>query len=148
MNPAWNILDPASPSPVRERQLAINRRQLFGRAATGIGAAALASMLGCETGRAEGSAGLPNVAPRAKRVIYLFQNGGPTHVDLFDYKPELSRIHGQPVPAEYLQGKRFSTMTGDPSGKLMLQPVEPYRQYGGKRRVGERSHAPHRRHRR
>lgn len=130
MNSAWHLLDPASPSPVRDRQLAINRRQLFGRAATGIGTAALASLLGRESGRADTGVTLPNLTPKAKRVIYLFQNGGPTHVDLFDYKPKLSQVHGQPVPDGYLGGKRFSTMTGDPTGKLMLQPVEPFRQHG------------------
>ncbi|MBL9151824.1 MAG: DUF1501 domain-containing protein [Verrucomicrobiales bacterium] len=130
MNSAWHLLDPASPSPVRDRQLAINRRQLFGRTATGIGTAALASLLGREAGRADTGVTLPNLTPKAKRVIYLFQNGGPTHVDLFDYKPKLSQVHGQPVPDGYLGGKRFSTMTGDPTGKLMLQPVEPFRQHG------------------
>lgn len=72
----------------------------------------------------------PHFAPKAKRVICLFMNGGPTHVDLFDWKPELARLHGTPVPDSYLGGKRFSTMTGEASGKLMLAPVEPFRQHG------------------
>ncbi len=133
MNRAWQILDPAAPSPVLESRLAVNRRQFFGRSATGIGVAALASLLGRDgllAGPERGLPGLPHLAPRAKRVIYLFQNGAPTHVDLFDYKPRLHELHGQPVPEEYLQGKRFSTMTGNPAGKLMLQPIEPFRQHG------------------
>src|SRR5262249_35024613 len=69
---------------------------------------------------------LPHFAPKAKRVIYLFQNGAPTHVDLFDWKPKLKEMHGQPVPLEYVGDRRFSTMTGDPKGKLMLSPVEPF----------------------
>jgi hypothetical protein len=135
-NQAWNILDPGSPGPVRDRQLAMNRRHFFGRSAAGIGTAALASLLGREGLLAAAQngpqrlPGLPHFAPRAKRVIYLFQNGAPTHVDLFDYKPRLHELHGTPVPEEYLAGKRFSTMTGDPSGKLMLEPVEPFKQHG------------------
>lgn len=113
----------------------MTRRQLFGRAATGIGTVALASLL-ARDGLAEawdprsGIAGVPHFAPRAKRIIYLFQNGGPTHVDLFDWKPELVRMHGKPLPDSYSQGKRFSTMTGNAKGKLMLAPVEPFAQRG------------------
>jgi hypothetical protein len=77
-----------------------------------------------------GLAELPHFAPRAKRVIYLFQNGGPTHVELFDYKPKLAEMHGRPLPDEYISGKRFSTMTGSAHGKLMLAPVEPFAQHG------------------
>ena len=114
------------------------RRELFGRAATGIGTAALASLLTRDGLAGDSSGGLkvpglpelPHFAPKAKRVIYLFQNGAPTHVDLFDYKPRLVEMHGEPVPDEYFSGKRFSTMTGDPTGKLMLAPVEPFQQHG------------------
>jgi hypothetical protein len=101
-----------------------------------VGVAALASLLGRDSavaGAAAGLAGvpgLPHLAPRAKRVIYLFQNGAPTHVDLFDWKPRLRELHGQPLPAGYADGKRFSTMTGQADGKLMLAPVEPFRQRG------------------
>jgi hypothetical protein len=132
---AWNILNLKSPNPVRDHQLAMNRRLFLGRSANAVGLAGLASLLSRD-GFAAGSspsaipAPFQHVAPRAKRVIYLFQNGAPTHVDLFDYKPELTRMHGRPVPEEYLGGKRFSTMTGNPSGKLMLAPVEPFSQRG------------------
>jgi hypothetical protein len=91
-----------------------------------LGTAALASLLAKEGFASE----LPHFAPRAKRVVYLFMNGAPTHVDLFDWKPALKAGHGKPVPPEYLGTKRFSTMTGDPKGKLLLAPVEPFRQYG------------------
>ncbi|MBY0527922.1 MAG: DUF1501 domain-containing protein [Gemmataceae bacterium] len=118
--------------PICEHHRLITRRQLFGRAATGIGVAALASLLGRETqaGQTGGLKELPHFAPKAKRVIYLFQNGAPTHVDLFDYKPKIKEMHGKPVPEEYVGGKRFSTMTGSASGKLMLAPVEPFAQHG------------------
>ena len=122
--------------PIAESQRQLVRREFFGRASTGVGVAALASLLGRDSavaGAAAGLAGvpgLPHLAPRAKRVIYLFQNGAPTHVDLFDWKPRLRELHGQPLPAGYADGKRFSTMTGQADGKLMLAPVEPFRQRG------------------
>ena len=116
--------------PVTQHSAQLTRRHFFGRSSTGIGAAALASLLGGGATAAPGASGLPHFAPRAKRVIYLFMNGAPTHVDLFDYKPKLKELHGKPVPQEYVGGKRFSTMTGNPKGKLMLSPVEPFHQRG------------------
>src|SRR4051794_25249363 len=97
-------------NPNREAQLLITRRQLFGRAATGIGTAALASLLNpalfsARSFGAEAPAGGPpatalapgaalkalHFAPKAKRVIYLVMCGGPSHIDLFDYKPALRK---------------------------------------------------------
>ncbi len=130
MSASYHILDPQSPEPLQVHQLAINRRQFFGKGATGIGVAALASLLGQESAEAKGVGGFPNYAAKAKRVIYLFQNGGPTHVDTFDYKLMLKKLHGQPLPDGYAEGKRFSTMTGKADGKLMLDSVEPFAQYG------------------
>jgi len=138
--------------PFLEYQRECTRRQFFGRGATGVGLAALASLLTRDgavaasndpspvSGKAidkagtppasKGLAGLPHHTPRANHVIYLFQNGAPTHTDLFDYKPLQVLLHGKPVPESFVAGKRFSTMTGDPQGKLMLAPVEPFRQRG------------------
>jgi len=116
--------------PVTQHSAQLTRRHFFGRSSTGIGAAALASLLGGGATAAPGASGLPHFAPRAKRVIYLFMNGAPPHVDLFDYKPKLKELHGKPVPQEYVGGKRFSTMTGNPKGKLMLSPVEPFHRRG------------------
>jgi Protein of unknown function (DUF1501) len=128
--------------PFLEYQRDLTRRQFFGRSSCGLGTAALACLLGRDglaadattTPRADGRVGglrnLPHFAPKAKRVIYLFQNGAPTHVDLFDYKPRLRQLHGQPVPESYVAGRRFSTMTGSAQGKLLLAPVEPFRQRG------------------
>ena len=78
------------------RQL-LTRRQFFGRTAAGIGTAALASLLNERLFAAAGdplrtgAGALPalHFAPKAKRVIYLFMSGGPSHIDLFDYKPKL-----------------------------------------------------------
>ena len=124
--------------PRTEQRALLTRKQFLGRAATGVGSLALGSLLAQPSAattqgansNSNGINGLPHYAPKAKRVIYLFMNGGPTHVDLFDYKAEIGKLHGTPVPESFFAGKRFSTMTGDPSGKLMLSPVEPYRQHG------------------
>jgi hypothetical protein len=120
-------------NPLHQNALHVGRREFFGRSAAGLGTTALASLLARDGLAAERSGGLPELphfTPKAKRVIYLFQNGGPTHVDLFDYKPKLIEMHGQPVPQDYIGDKRFSTMTGNTAGKVMLAPVEPFRQRG------------------
>jgi hypothetical protein len=124
-----------TPAPLVELQRHITRRELFGRAAVGIGSAALATLLASDGHAAaaspmKGLPGLPHFAPKAKRVIYLFHNGAPTHVDLFDYKPALKEQHGKPVPESFFAGKRFSTMTGSPAGKVLLSAVEPFAQHG------------------
>lgn len=124
--------------PVNEHKHLSTRRAFLGQCATGLGTAALAGLLGGESAfaatrqgtREIGLPDLPHHIARAKHVIYLFHNGGPTHVDMFDYKPRLQELHGKPVPDEYIQGKRFSTMTGAAEGKLLLAPVEPFKQYG------------------
>lgn len=120
--------------PLYQNRLHVTRREFFGRSATGIGTIALASLLNREgLASAEPLGGLPSLphfAPKAKRIIYLFQNGAPTHVDLFDYKPKLQELHGKPLPSGYADGKRFSTMTGQADGKLMLANVEPFHRRG------------------
>jgi hypothetical protein len=128
-------------NPLLENRRHITRREFFGRSACGLGTAALATLLGRDalgagatslpsTKTFGGLPGLPHFAPKAKRVIYLFMNGAPTHVELFDYKPKLKELHGKPVPETYFAGKRFSTMTGNPKGKVALAPIEPFEQRG------------------
>src|SRR6185503_18153233 len=91
--------------PMDETCLLLTRRHFFGRSANGIGLAALASILGngiglcAENATAHGGLpGLPHFAPKAKLVIYLFQSGGPSQMELFDYKPRLEEFHGQDLP--------------------------------------------------
>ena len=124
-------------SPLDQNRLHQTRRQFFGRSATGIGTVALSGLLdgsslagSAPTSPTGGLPGLPHFAPKAKNIIYLFQNGAPTHVDMFDYKPKITELHGTPVPESYVGGKRFSTMTGKADGKLMLAPIEPFHQHG------------------
>src|SRR3954467_10947700 len=92
-------------NPILAHQQLLTRRHFFGRSATGIGAVALASLLrpglleGAESATHGGLPGLPHFAPKAKRVIYLFMSGGPSHIDLFDYHAELAKHHGEELPA-------------------------------------------------
>jgi hypothetical protein len=123
-------------NPLVERELSLTRRQFFGRTATGIGTAALASLLGGElhgAGKDIGSGGLPGLphfAPKAKRVIYLMQGGAPSHVDLFDYKPVMAKRRGEEVPASVLGGQRLTTMTAGQKSKPVLPGIAGWKQYG------------------
>src|SRR5205809_203255 len=99
-----------------QHRLLLTRRQLMGRTATGIGTAALASLLNGKLFAGESSAGdlkthgvLPSLhfVPKAKRVIYLHMSGGPSHIDLFDYKPKLKDHHGEELPASIRMGQRI-----------------------------------------
>src|SRR5690242_4864426 len=96
--------------PRREYELLLTRRQLFGRMATGIGTAALASLLNPallaatavadpRTAGLHGALKQLQFTPKVKRVIYLFQSGAPAHIDLFDYKPQLEQHRGIDLPS-------------------------------------------------
>jgi hypothetical protein len=81
-----------------------SRRAWLARAGTGLGGLALAWLLhrdGPAPARADGGAILPHHPPRAKRVIWLFMHGGPSHLDLFDPKPDLQRLAGRPLPESF-----------------------------------------------
>ena len=106
-------------NPQLERDLLATRRQFFGRTAAGIGPAALSFLLrgegyGATQGTGPASGGLPDLphfAPRAKRVIYMFQSGAPSQIDLFDHKPLLRKYHGQDLPDTVRKGQRITGMT-------------------------------------
>lgn len=105
-----------------------------------MGSAALASLLaqdgfaaltgGLPIKRVGGLDGLPHFAPKARRVIYLLQNGGPPHLDTFDDKPGMEKFRGQEIPPSILGHKRFSTMTANVKQKLVLPPFTGFKQYG------------------
>lgn len=127
--------------PRAERQLDLTRRQFFGRSALGLGTAALAGLLRGEpalagavsdtgAGRFGGLPDLPHFAPKAKRVIYLLQNGAPPHVDMFDYKEKLRTLHGEPIPESVHKNQRLSTMTAKQKDKRVLRPMTGFRRYG------------------
>src|SRR6266480_3782859 len=106
-------------NPYRDYQLLPTRRHFFGRSAAGIGTAALASLLNERLFAAEkdGALKTPGVlpalhfAPKAKHIIYLFMSGGPSHIDLFDYKPRLKDLNGAELPASVRMGQRVTGMT-------------------------------------
>ncbi len=99
--------------PLLDHHLHITRRHFFSR--LGVGAAALSTLLNDESRAATpptGSLpGLPHFAPKAKRVIYLFQSGGPSQMDLFDYKPLLAEKHATDLPDSVRKGQRLTGMT-------------------------------------
>jgi hypothetical protein len=119
----------------REHQLLLTRRQFFGRSAAGIGTAALASLLNpnlfaraAATGQNLLSA--PHFAPRAKRVIYLFMSGGPSHIDLFDYKPALQNLNGTELPGEIRMGQRITGMTSGQKSFPCAAPQFKFNRHG------------------
>jgi hypothetical protein len=109
------------------------RREFFGSAASGVGLAALASLLGSQSARGEGSpalAGLPHHPPKAKRVVMMWQGGGPSHVDLFDDKPALRAMAGFDIPESVRGTTRLSTMTSGNSRWPCVPAIKPHRRYG------------------
>lgn len=129
---------------------AVTRRHFLTECVAGIGSIALGSLLGgclnrngTGTTPVTGSAGngsaaaggslnpmaprFPHFAPRAKSVIYLHMAGAPSQLELFDYKPELLKLHDQPCPESLLAGKKFAFIRGVPK---MLGPQANFRQYG------------------
>ncbi|MHC4994761.1 MAG: DUF1501 domain-containing protein [Planctomycetota bacterium] len=128
-------------NPLQQHDANLTRRALFGKAALGLGVPALASLLNPGAARASsgqgdahrglpGLPGLPHFAPKAKRVIYMLQNGAPSHVDLFDYKPTLTKMHGRQIPDEVVGGKRFSTMVGNQTKRPCLKEITRFKQHG------------------
>ena len=95
-----------------EANLMMTRRQLFGRTAMGLGTAAMAGLMGRETfgAPAQFKGGIHHLA-KAKRVIYLFMSGGPSHLDLWDYKPKMREMYGKDLPKEVRDGQRITGMT-------------------------------------
>src|SRR4051794_13219211 len=126
--------------PLYEARLNLTRRQFFGRTSVGLGAAALATLLGEDLFGAAPPAGtskplgalpgLPHFAPKAKRVIYLMQGGAPSHVDLFDYKPGLAKRRGEELPASVHMGQRLTTMTAGQKSKPVLPGIAGWKQHG------------------
>ncbi|MEK7831882.1 MAG: DUF1501 domain-containing protein [Acidobacteriota bacterium] len=102
----------------------ITRRHFFKQAAGfGIGSMALGSLMNEQLLAKSVSA----IAPKAKRVIYLFMAGAPSQLDMFDYKPALQKHDGQPIPEEFIKGERFAFIQGRPN--LLGTPFE-FKKYG------------------
>ncbi len=125
-------------NPIFQQSLDQTRREFFSRTASGIGVAALASLMGRDL-FAAGPAGmhglpplpgLPHFPPKAKRVVVLWQGGAPSQVDLFDYKPGLAKRRMEELPESVRAGTRLSTMTASQKKYPIVPAIKPFRQYG------------------
>jgi len=119
-----------------DHPLQTNRRIFFSRASTGLGTMALAQLLSGDAHGATAGAGkhhllaAPHFAPRAKRVIYLFQSGGPSQIDLFDHKPLLAEQHGQELPPEVRGSQRLTTMSANQPQLSLARSFFKFRRHG------------------
>ncbi len=140
-------MDPLFDSLEKSR-LRQTRREFLGRASTGIGSTALASLLNplltgaCsrKESAADRSPGLtsdgewrgvvnpPHIIPRAKRIIYLYMAGGPSHLESFDYKPALAAMDGKPMPESFTEGQPIAQLQGQ--DLRCLRPLYPFGKYG------------------
>ncbi|MEE3373362.1 MAG: DUF1501 domain-containing protein [Planctomycetota bacterium] len=122
--------------PLREQQQQMTRRQWLSPLRGCLGAAALATLDGGVFAQpvaphsGQGLADLPHFRPRAKRVISLFMAGGPSHIDLFDYKPEMEKINGIELPESIRQGQRLTTMTSGQTSFTCVAPMFQFKQVG------------------
>jgi len=120
-------------NPIHQWQSLQNRRLFLQGAARGVSTAALATLLG-KSGFATGSADAVRAEPHfpatAKRVIYLFQSGGPSHLELLDYKPKLKELHGTELPDSIRQGQRLTGMTSGQKNFPVIAPRFGFRQCG------------------
>ncbi|HQR32052.1 MAG TPA: DUF1501 domain-containing protein, partial [Blastocatellia bacterium] len=122
-------------NPLNELQLMLTRRSFFSRCGLGLGTAALASLLNesgfAQTGDAKpGLPGVPHFAPKAKRVIYLFQAGGPSQLELFDAKPNLEKFRSQNLPDSIRMGQRLTGMTAHQSSFPTAPSLYKFAQHG------------------
>jgi hypothetical protein len=121
---------------IREQIATITRRHFFGHSALGLGSAALASLvhgspLAAEpTSSTGGLTGLPHFVPKAKRAIYLFMNGGPSQMDLFDYKPRMDVQFDKDLPDSIRMGQRLTTMTSGQSRFPIAPSKYKFQQFG------------------
>jgi len=119
-------------------QRSLSRRQLLSGTRGCLGAAALASLMGTSASGKDaekrksvgGLPELPHFVGKAKRVIYLFMAGGPSHIDLFDYKPALRKIHGQELPESIRKGQRLTTMTSGQTSFPCVAPMFEFKKHG------------------
>ena len=121
--------------PDHEFLQALTRRTFLGRMAGGVGAAALASLNNDKSPIINSAGGAstdrgPHFAPTAKRVIYLFQSGGPSQIDLFDYKPGYRQLHGTELPASVRGNQRVTGMTAGQTTFPVVAPPFEFARHG------------------
>ena len=116
----------------------MNRRQALSSVGMGLGGLALAHLLNPDSARADavnttaagGILGAPHFAPKAKRVIYLFQSGGPSQMDLFDHKPLLNKMNGEDLPASVRKGQRLTGMSSNQAKLPLAGSIFDFKQHG------------------
>jgi hypothetical protein len=118
-----------------EHSLGFNRRKFLSRMSIGLGSAALGSLLIPDLFSSSSPEeailqGLPHFAPKAKRVIYLFQNGAPSQLETFDYKPLLNKMVGQNLPESIRNGQRLTGMTASQTTFPLVGSYFGFKQYG------------------
>lgn len=108
------------------------RRNFLGKGSTGIGLAALASLLSQDQLHGNSSSGFsfPNFAPKAKRVVILWQGGAPSHIDLLDPKPILQKMAGKDIPSSVRGDTRLSTMSSNYKAWPCVPAIKPFKKYG------------------
>ncbi len=125
--------------PISKRSMLLNRRAFLSKTSIGLGTAALSSLLGVGCFKKDSSGALsidpenikiPHFAPKAKRIIYLFQSGGPSQLDLFDYKPLLDKMRGQDLPESIRKGQRLTGMTSGQTNFPLANSIFDFKQYG------------------
>jgi hypothetical protein len=127
-------------SPLQTSRLLLARRGFLSAGGIGLGMAALATLLAEEGFAADkrpgdstkfgGLAGFPNFAPKARRVIYLFQSGAPSQMELFDYKPKLADLRGTELPESIRKGQRLTGMTSRQTSFPVAPSIFQFAQHG------------------
>ncbi len=117
-----------------KNRVQVTRRHFLGKLGLGFGSVALGSLLIPDlfSGRSELTpvVGLPHFAPKAKRIIYLFQNGAPSQLESFDYKPLLNKMMGEELPASIRMGQRLTGMTSGQKKFPLIGSHFKFQQYG------------------
>ncbi len=117
-----------------EYKLNVNRRHFLGKLGAGIGSIALGSLLNpgllAQNALTDPVLGKPHFAPKAKRIIYLFQNGAPSQLESFDYKPLLNKMRGEDLPASVRMGQRLTGMTSNQEKFPLVGSYFKFDQYG------------------
>ncbi|MBT7919592.1 MAG: DUF1501 domain-containing protein [Planctomycetaceae bacterium] len=110
----------------------MGRREILQQFGMGLGSIALSQLLAPPNVAAVKENGHYKLArvPRAKRIIYLFQSGGPSQIDLFDYKPELEKFHGEQLPSAIRKGQRLTSMSGNQASLPLVKSPFKFAQHG------------------
>ncbi len=121
----------------------MDRREFLTKTSLGLGAMAFGSLLGMDKAFASspnnpisgpnGIPGLPHFVPKAKRIVYLFQSGGPSQLETYDYKPKLQQLHGQQLPDSVRKGQRLTGMSADQTSLPVTSSIYKFNQYGESR---------------